>query len=406
MRLSSTRSQRTKWVKEFLSCDWTNFFDPIPIPVSSATAARVDSPVPCETLLGLSAGSTLVYLGGSGPPPPGAATANRAQPIHQPIRTPEMPSAKRGWNEAQERYVAERKREDLTDKHKLEIDRICSEANRHLTDAGMACHPSRFGREHLDHLLTGPWKHRPHPGAEGLSQRARAYNVCLLNGLLKFYDNLTVEKARLRFPREQVRDLDYLKPPERKRLLSCAARLGIMAHLMVALEMLMGLRRCELLRLTLRDLKGDKIRVSGKGRLGGKVRYVPYHDEVRRILPEFLRHRQQVVEGRKGTDDGLLFVRKMWSGRLKVWSHDWVDVHVMIPAFTDARVKRPDNLNHMLRRTYGRRLWDLGVPLERIALVMGHEDTRTTIRYLGLNEDDARAAMDVLNRADAELREV
>ena len=353
----------------------------------------------------LSSGGTGKFAA-EGPPPPGEGPTNLAQPIHQPLRTPDMPSATRGWNEAQVPYVAERNREDLTDKHKLEIDRVLAEVNRHLTAAGIACHPGRFERKHLDYLLTGPWKHRAHPGARGLSQRSRAYNVCLLNGFLKFYDNLTVEKARLRFPRDPIRALDYLRPPERKRLLDSAERLGVLAHLMVSLEMLMGLRRSELLRLTLRDLGREELTVRGKGRLGGKTRYVPWHDEVRRILPEFLEYRRQMAEGHKGTDDGLMVVRKLGDGRLKTWSHDWVDVHVMIPAFTDAGVKRPDNLNHMLRRTYGRRLWDLGVPIERIAHLMGHEDTRTTIRYLGLNRDDARAAMDVLNRADAALRGV
>jgi integrase len=49
--------------------------------------------------------------------------------------------------------------------------------------------------------------------------------------------------------------------------------------------------------------------------------------------------------------------------------------------------------NHDLRRTCGRMMYRAGVPLELIAKIFGHSDTRTTIRYLGLDSDDMRLAM-------------
>jgi integrase/recombinase XerD len=175
--------------------------------------------------------------------------------------------------------------------------------------------------------------------------------------------------------------------------------MGILPHLTVAVEMLMGLRPCEVLRLMERDLYDEEIFVRGKGKLGGKTRLVQYHDEVRRILPEFLRYRAQEVVRHSGQDLGFLFARKKADRNLRVWSKAWVDRRVMVPAFQEAGVKNPDNLNHALRRTFGRSLWDEGVPIEKIAYLMGHDDTRTTIRYLGLDQEDARSAMAVLNRA-------
>ncbi len=50
--------------------------------------------------------------------------------------------------------------------------------------------------------------------------------------------------------------------------------------------------------------------------------------------------------------------------------------------------------NHTLRRTFGRTCWLSGVPLETIKELLGHEDTKTTIIYLGLNMDDRSGAMD------------
>jgi integrase/recombinase XerD len=49
--------------------------------------------------------------------------------------------------------------------------------------------------------------------------------------------------------------------------------------------------------------------------------------------------------------------------------------------------------NHTLRRTYGRMLWLAGVPIETIAEILGHADTKTTILYLGLDMGDQVSAI-------------
>ena len=52
--------------------------------------------------------------------------------------------------------------------------------------------------------------------------------------------------------------------------------------------------------------------------------------------------------------------------------------------------------NIALRRTFGRTLWLAGVPIETIKDLLGHEDTKTTIQYLGINMDDKSGAMNQL----------
>jgi hypothetical protein len=52
-----------------------------------------------------------------------------------------------------------------------------------------------------------------------------------------------------------------------------------------------------------------------------------------------------------------------------------------------------DFSNHTLRRTGGRMLWKAKVPLEVIKEILGYEDTKQTVRYLGLNLDDQDEAM-------------
>jgi integrase len=52
--------------------------------------------------------------------------------------------------------------------------------------------------------------------------------------------------------------------------------------------------------------------------------------------------------------------------------------------------------NHKLRRTWGRTLWLAGVKMETILEMMGHEDIKTTIPYLGIKADDQNAAVQKL----------
>ena len=312
-----------------------------------------------------------------------------------------LPTTARGGRESIERY-AEKRKAGISRRHYLEIRRVLSEAADLLEQAGLTCHPERFGDVELDALLSGGW--RPATSEQvGLAPRTRAYNVCLLNGFLKAHSNLIVENRRLHFPNVGVRRRDYLKPDQGARLLTVAETLGIQSHAAVALEMLMGLRRCEMLRVRTTELDFDlfpeALRVHGslKGQSGEKVRMVPWHDEVRRIAPELLAHRAQESRGLRAPDSGFVFVHRSSEG-LRVWSKSYVDRAWMEPAFDSAGIKRPDGLNHVLRRTFGRTLWDHGVPIEKVAYLMGHEDTRETKKYLGLNEEDALESMRVLNR--------
>ncbi|MGH9918102.1 MAG: tyrosine-type recombinase/integrase [Nitrososphaerales archaeon] len=312
-----------------------------------------------------------------------------------------IPRAEWRWQQEQREYVEKRARESLSKRHVQEIDRVLSQVIDRLSDAGFACQPSRFGERELDHLLNGPW--RPATESEpGLSSQSRKYNVCLLNGFLKSIGNLTVENRRLRFPHAPVRPIQALTEDEARRLLVVAAPRGIVCHSIVALELLMGLRRSEVLRVRLVDIGDGVLTVHGKGREGGKKRWLPFHDEVRRILPELVAHRQQIVSGFRGPDPGYLFVHRVGDGQskpysIRVWSKAYVDRQFVIPAFEQARVRKAANLNHALRRTCGRTAWVHGVPIEKISYMLGHEDTRTTRRYLALNLEDVRSVIAVLN---------
>ncbi|MHA1169982.1 MAG: hypothetical protein ACTSRU_19310, partial [Candidatus Hodarchaeales archaeon] len=50
------------------------------------------------------------------------------------------------------------------------------------------------------------------------------------------------------------------------------------------------------------------------------------------------------------------------------------------------------------RRTWARTAWELGIPIETIALVLGHSDIRTTLLYIGANADHAVSAMQQVHK--------
>jgi len=49
-----------------------------------------------------------------------------------------------------------------------------------------------------------------------------------------------------------------------------------------------------------------------------------------------------------------------------------------------------------LRRTWARQAWEAGVSIEDICTILGHRDTKTTYRYIGVQLDDGRRAMKTL----------
>ncbi len=283
----------------------------------------------------------------------------------------------------------------ITKRHRQECVRVARNVGDELERAGLACRPEDFGQAQLDYLLSGPWAR--HEG------NTKAYNACLLNRFLKRVGNLVIEKAELRFDRTPIRPKCALTRAERARLLDAARQMGIVPYAMVVLMLTMNFRRSEVIRLTVANIESDPVVFIGKGRQveqgGGKVRRVPQHPLFRELISELMAHRAQVVAGHEGEDGGLLFPH-LWKGRLVPWHKAWVDRRFIIPAFENAGIRKKWNLNHALRRTWGRAaVVEQGIPLEKASRLMGHSDTRTTLGYLALNDDDDREVMDSLRDA-------
>ncbi|RLC77141.1 MAG: integrase [Chloroflexi bacterium] len=144
-----------------------------------------------------------------------------------------------------------------------------------------------------------------------------------------------------------------------------------------------GLRVSEACSLRLADLKLNKrkgeLRVRGKGL---KERVVPLNAEVRKALRDYLAVRPAV-------------------------EHDFVFVGQRGEPLTPSGIQRlvkgyacraglEDCTPHVLRHTFAKNLVDSGVPLDRVAALLGHENLNTTRIYTAPSLQDLMEAVERL----------
>jgi len=171
-----------------------------------------------------------------------------------------------------------------------------------------------------------------------------------------------------------------------------------MERFIVHFELDLGMRRIELIRLTTASFQSSrnqakKVLIHGKGRNGGKYRQISWHPETPIILEELRVWRNAQIAKAKAKNpkvkvpDNLLIYER--GGKLLTYSKSGIDKMLY---HLGERVGVYFT-NHDLRRTCGRMMYRSGVRLEKIAKIFGHADTRTTIRYLGLDFEDMDEAM-------------
>jgi integrase len=177
------------------------------------------------------------------------------------------------------------------------------------------------------------------------------------------FDN--VDAARVRF----------LTVREAQRLVNSSAP---DLKLLVRGALLTGGRYGELIALRVDDFDMTAGTVYVRDSKGGKPRHIPLNDEGLRFFEE-------VTAGR--SFDEAIFKRAN--------GHPWGKSHQARPMKEAvAKAKLKDVSFHILRHTYGNFLAAAGVPLQVIASVLGHADTRTTEKhYAHLQPDHVAMAV-------------
>ena len=220
-------------------------------------------------------------------------------------------------------------------------------------------------------------------------ESTRKWTMDVLTGYCKWAGNTEIKNVFLLYGDTIRKNVGWLEPDQIPVL--DANSQGI-EKLVIHLEKDLGLRRIEVLRLNLSsfDFNGrgyGRLTVHGKGRKGGKYRTITCHPRTRTLFQEYVHGlraeenaRVRNAKPRTTITDHLFVYGNIKSGIVGEYKKTAMD---KIAQRVSDRVGFHFT-NHDLRRTCGREMYFAGVEIEKIATILGHTDTRTTMKYLGL----------------------
>lgn len=235
----------------------------------------------------------------------------------------------------------------------------------------------------------------------GTSERSVAVKCGRVRAFLRWTGNQAAMKWRISAHPRPYRGGVFLHERLVERLHQEARKHGPMEELIVSLGVDMGLRRVDMMRLTLTNAQNfldvGEDEIIGKGRDGGKRALQMFSDYTRPLLLRYLEERRKLADGAEDRTGGKLLVIRVHRKR---------GDHLSTPkeARTDALCRSLSKdlgvrfTLHDLRRTCGNRMWRRGVPIETIAMVLRHEDCGVTFKaYIGVDSANMRDALMSLN---------
>ena len=227
---------------------------------------------------------------------------------------------------------------------------------------------------------------RSHEPEYGLMASSRARKIATIRS---FYKYLTVKTKQLDV--NPVEGLDtpkttkslprYLTLDESRRLLDAVDGVNRERdYCIICLFLNCGLRISEIVGLNIGDVRGDSLRVLGKG---NKERIVYLNDACQAAIEAYKPVRSQMV----GSSVSALFVsnRRQRMGREAV--------HAMVKKTLLKAGLDPDKYSsHTLRHTAATRMLQNGVDVRTLQEVLGHEHLNTTQIYTHVDNSELRVA--------------
>ena len=233
---------------------------------------------------------------------------------------------------------------------------------------------------------------------EQYAVQTRKGYLTTLRRFARAFDNPSVESwPKPRFPHDTRPNADWLEAEQARALLDYEK--SPIQTIVVHLELCLGLRHVEVIRLRTVDIdyEAETIQVRGKGPEGGKPRIVPYAAGTGSAIDVWDAHRMSMVEeGRRRHprtfSDPEEFIVWSKAGVLHPYSEEGYGLDKVVTQPLSEALGFSFS-NHTLRRTFGRALYRADVPVATIAAILGHESTDVTLKYIGVNLDDMRDAM-------------
>ncbi len=221
----------------------------------------------------------------------------------------------------------------------------------------------------------------------GLNNTSRARKVATIRSFYKYLTN----KAKL-LEVNPVQDLDsprlkkslpkYLNLEESLELLdSVDGKNSSRDYCILALFLNCGLRISELVGLNKTDVRGDQLRVLGKG---NKERMLYLNDACQRALENWLTERDSLTL----VDQNALFVTLQNRRRISTAAvHKLVKKHLAAAGLDSSQYS-----SHKLRHTAATLMLQNGVDVRTLQEVLGHDHLNTTQIYTHVDNEDLRTA--------------
>ena len=225
-------------------------------------------------------------------------------------------------------------------------------------------------------------------GLEINTQRLYMWHLKLL---CEFLHNDCFKDVRLVYGQDTRPNVHWLTPEDAETVLRSA--MSPIEDICIWLALCHGLRRVEITRLQIGDIDIERgtIKVIGKGRGQGKIRYVHCHPNFSWVYHRWMVERKEQTNRSQETSTALLTYER--SGIQSGFQVDAISKIINRVSVRTGIHFSP----HTLRRTFGRELWRSGVRITTIANILGHESIEITILYLGINLDDQAEAMQRLS---------
>lgn len=221
----------------------------------------------------------------------------------------------------------------------------------------------------------------------GLNNTSRARKVAAIRSFYKYLTN----KAKL-LDSNPVQDLDsprlkktlpkYLNLDESLELLeSVDGKNASRDYCILTLFLNCGLRISELVGLNKTDVRGDQLRVLGKG---SKERILYLNDACQQAISDWMTERDTLTL----VDQNALFVTLQNRRRIsKAAVHKLVKKHLAAAGLDSTQYS-----SHKLRHTAATLMLQNGVDVRTLQEVLGHDHLNTTQIYTHVDNDDLRTA--------------
>ena len=266
-----------------------------------------------------------------------------------------------------------------TELDEIPIDDIDLELVRSVTLSDVYAYMSYLSRDRIKHANAASPQY-------GLSAAARARKIASIRSFYKYLTN----KAKL-LAENPMQDLDS---PRAKKSLPRYLALEESIHLLESVDgankerdyciltlfLNCGLRISELAGLNISDIRGDQLRVLGKG---NKERIIYLNDACQGAISDWLAIRSQSA----CVDKNALFITRKHT-RITTDGIHYMVKKRLLAAGLDASLYS----SHKLRHTAATLMLQNGVDVRTLQEVLGHEHLNTTQIYTHVDNDNLRLA--------------